>query len=336
MLLDELLNFIPSNTEDRVRRARERFNQNIREILRQETGLRLRRSSRDLEEQDPLGNIVKHPVSADQIMVRVELVPGLPQSLRQREIEERHRLAALIAPWRDSLEKLRDSASDVSHLVEMLSADRAGQSLVGDGRREIGPVIDLAERLLQESATFNLAQWILEVDEDVLGAYRYFLADPKRSLQRRRQDSWIELYWAVIGLFARLLVVMVEDLTVVVMAHELAHAYTHLGTDIDGLAWSPEEFSGTEHGLKEGLAQQYAGMVCKRLALAAPQAKDAFDRLLEQQPDAYKTHEPWTKESKPEELRLAMLQVRRGGAGTVQEFNGYRKTARESLRRSGG
>ena len=197
-------------------------------------------------------------------------------------------------------------------------------------------MITFAERLLQESATFNLAQWILDVDEDVLGTYRYYLPDPRHPSQRRRQDSWIELYWAVIGLFARLLVVSIEDLTVVVMAHELAHAYTHRGTDIDGLAWSPEDFAGTEHGLKEGLAQQYASAVCQRLALAAPNAKGAFDRLIEQQPEAYKTHKPWAKKSQPEELRLAMLQVRRAGAGTLEEFNGYRKKARESLRRSGG
>ena len=32
----------------------------------------------------------------------------------------------------------------------------------------------------------------------------------------------------------------VEALTYVVLAHELAHAYTHLGRDIDGNAWDTE------------------------------------------------------------------------------------------------
>ncbi len=46
MLLNELLKTIPPDTEERVNRARERFNQNIREALRQETGLRFRPKSR--------------------------------------------------------------------------------------------------------------------------------------------------------------------------------------------------------------------------------------------------------------------------------------------------
>jgi hypothetical protein len=331
MLLDELLKFIPSDTEERVHRTRERFNQNIREILRQETGLRLRRSVREPAQPSLMGDFGS-TVTADQITVRVELVPGLPQSLRQRFIEDKHRLAAFIAPWKDSLERLRDSAADVLSLAERLSLDVQGLAVVGNGLQEIPPIIELAERLLREASTFNLAEWILEVNEDVLGAYCYNLPDPYRPYQRRRQDPWIELYWAVIGLFARLLVVDIEDLTVVVLAHELAHAYTHLGADIDGHAWSLEEFAQTQPELKEGLAQHYAVAVCQRLALGAPKAKAAFDQLLRDQPPDYHTHEPWEEKAKPEELRLSLLQVRRSGVGSLADFVQHLDTAQKSLR----
>lgn len=336
MLLDDLLKYIPSDTEERVRRTRDRFNQNIREVLRQETGLRLRRSLRETAEQasmfaDPL----PQPVAADQIAVRVELVPGLPLALREKQIAEKDRLAALIAPWRDSLERLRDSARDVEKLVRLLSADPAGSNLIGDGARSIPPVTELAEALLRESSAFNLAKWILDIDEDVLGTYRFVLPNPQRPNERRRQDPWIELYWAVIGLFARLMVVEVEDLTVVVLAHELAHAYTHVGTDIDGHAWTPTEFARSDHELKEGLAQLYGHLACQRLALSAPKANAAFERLLKDQPKAYQSHLAWESSCKPEELRLALLQVRRSGVGRLSAFEGFLKAAEGSLR-SGG
>lgn len=333
MLLNDLLKFIPSDTEERVRRDRERFNQNIREILRQETGLRLRRSVRDVVEQtDLFGDSIPQPVSADQITVRVELVPGLPLALREKQIADKDRLSALIAPWRDSLERLRDSATDVRRLVDLLSTDPSGLRLISGGHHAIEPVTALAERLLQESASFNLARWILDVDEDILGAYRYTLPNPKKPHERRRQDPWIELYWAVIGLFARLVVVDIEDLTVVILAHELAHAYTHLGTDIDGHSWTPMEFAASDHALKEGLAQLYARSVCHRLAVGAPKAMAAFSRLLQDQPEAYHTHEPWEKDRTPEELRLALLQVRRTGTGKLAGFEEFLKDARWSLR----
>jgi hypothetical protein len=336
MLLDDLLQFIPSDTEARVRRARERFNQNIREVLRQETGLRLRRSSRDVVEQVTLfGEPASQPVSADQITVRVELVPGLPLALREKEVSDKDRLAALIAPWRDSLERLRDSAEDAEHLVGRLSADADGLRLITAGSAELQSVVDLAERLLRESARFNLAKWILDVQEDVLGSYRYTLPDPRRPFERRRHDPWIELYWAVIGLFARLIVVDIEDLTVVVLAHELAHAYTHLGTDIDGHAWTPTEFAASDHPLKEGLAQLYSSVVCQRLNVGAPRAAEAFERLLRDQPPAYHAHVQWEKKRTPEELRLALLQVRRSGAGKIVRFEEFLQTAQKALAAKG-
>ena len=42
MLLERLLNSIPTDTKERVNRTRERFNPNIRDAIRQETGLRFR------------------------------------------------------------------------------------------------------------------------------------------------------------------------------------------------------------------------------------------------------------------------------------------------------
>ena len=49
----------------------------------------------------------------------------------------------------------------------------------------------------------------------------------------------------------------VEDLTMVVPVHELAHAYTQLGADIEGRRWAVNAFARADIELKEGLAQYY-------------------------------------------------------------------------------
>jgi len=85
---------------------------------------------------------------------------------------------------------------------------------------------------------------IFDIREDVLGAYYFRIPE-------------IRLYWVVIGIVARAIGVSVEALTVVVLAHELAHAYTHLGHDIDNERWETERFARTELDIVEGLAQFY-------------------------------------------------------------------------------
>lgn len=332
MLLDDLLKHIPFDTEERVRRGRDRFNQSVREALRQETGLRLRRGSRTEDSHNVFGPPPHDPVSAELASVRVQMLAGLPLSLKQKEIDEKDALAALIAPWRAALESLRASISEITKLLRILDSDPQGRSSTTAGSEHLPTVAELADRLLRESSQFNLAEWILDVNEDVLGIYRIPLPEPKRPYLRVRQNPTIELYWAVIGLLARLLAVDVEDLTVVVVAHELAHAYTHIGTDIDGHAWTNEEFARSQHELREGLAQHYTHAVCKHLSLAAPGAMGAYKRLLEVQPNAYHTHEPW--EAAPAEaVRLELLQARRAGPGQLGMFEGFLEEAAQSLRR---
>lgn len=332
MLLDELLEAIPSDTEKRVRRTKDRLNQNIRRILREETGLRFRRPATD--RRAPLFNEETNgPSSFERNEIRIRLVAGLPKCLRGKQVDETYRLAALIAPWRDSLEKLRDSAGVTSRLAKKLARDPAGKYLVEAGPEHLPGAIELAERLLSEANKFDLAKWILEVNEDVLGSYFYHVPNQRDAYFPQRHDSWIELYWGVIGLFAQLLAVDVEDLATVILSHELAHAYTHVGTDIDGHAWSTQDFANTEPSLKEGLAQYYGFLACWRGRVATPKATEAFEKLLQHQPAAYHAHEPWLQDIDPEQIRLSVLQTRRSGAATLKDFNARLANAKNILQR---
>jgi hypothetical protein len=315
-LLDKLLEQIPEDTEKRVERTRDRLNQHIREALRQETGLRFRRA---VEE-----------TAGDVVNVRINVRPGLPEALRPRELKPEERLAAFLAPWRHTLKNLRAFSRDASQMVAQLREDPETAKLVdrGDFLSEAG---DFADRLLQLADGFNCARWILEIDKDVLGTYNYSVPNANRFLPAR-EFAYIDLYWAVIGLMARVLGGSVEDLTAVVLAHELAHAYTHRGYDIDGDSWSSVDFAKSDHALKEGLAQYYTSQVCERIERQAPAARNAYAALLEHQPDAYQTHLPWLEVKRPEEIRLAMLQTRRNGPGRLSDFVHFLTDASQNLR----
>ena len=117
----------------------------------------------------------------------------------------------------------------------------------------------------------------------------------------------IRLYWMAIALVAQMLAAPLDALTVVVLTHELAHAYSHLGRDIDGRRWETDAFAKTDFSIAEGIApvlhggRQLEGRDaisggCRGLS-DAPQAPDG----------PYRVHEHWASEgaSPGEIVRLA-------------------------------
>jgi hypothetical protein len=179
---------------------------------------------------------------------------------------------------------------------------------------------------LQKLNEFQLTNFILEVNEDVLGGYRYRVHkgydDPKPRIQ---------LYWGVIGLVAQDLGITLEDLTGVVLAHELSHAYSHVGSDADDHCWATDLFAVSDHELKEGLAQYYTMRVCQRIEKLHPTLLKAFEKLLLHQPPAYRTHAEW-ENATAERVRLAMLETRRTHVhGTLKEFKARLLTANDQL-----
>ena len=114
----------------------------------------------------------------------------------------------------------------------------------------------------------------------------------------------------------------VEGLTLVVLAHELAHAYTHLGKDIDGIEWDTESFARTDLHIVEGLAQFYTRVICRKLAHRIPSALQAFEVLLESQSSAYCDFQTWAEKSRHqgEIVRFSMIQCRTVGMVDYHEF----------------
>jgi hypothetical protein len=309
--VETLLKHVPPDTARRVEETKARLNASIRRFLREETGLRLSGGT------DRNGD--------DHMSVPVRLAPGLPRCLRGRTLDDEMWLAVTLAPHQDALRRLRAGLVELGPAVAALGERPAGRALVGDRGQHLAPVRDLAELLLRETERLDLVRWILEVDEDVLGVYEYGSFD-------FGPDAGISLYWAVIGMCAGWLGTPVEDLAAVVLAHELAHAYTHLGRDIDGRRWEVQAFRDSDHMLKEGLAQYYTARVCRRLLVQAPGCQAAYEKLLPHQPRAYRAQVPWLADFTPEEVRCAMIAVRREARASLVEFERRLAWARREMR----
>jgi hypothetical protein len=228
----------------------------------------------------------------DTITINVAVRPGLPAPLlpsEKQQISEQHRLAIVLSPFRRDLLGLRDHGKVVA--IEVVNHLRS---------------LPEAQPLLADK------------DQALLGIYDYSGADPK-----------IEMYWGVLGLVARDLDVSVEDLTCVVLAHEYAHAFTHVGTDANDASWETSRFAGAAHEVKEGLAQYFTELTCRQIKVRGAYA--AYEKLVEQQPPAYRVHLEW--KVKPEIVRLAMMKMRRiqGGDLSLALFSRLLTEAAEQL-----
>ena len=272
---------------EHVEQAFRQWNGIVREQLRNEMGLRL-------------------SIGTESQAVPVRIVDGLPRPLAESletfpkwewlilhrpDVEATVRGAELLAAHREQAEGiLRDR-------VSMASAS------------SLAEVAESAEQLLATFDELDAIKRIVDCREDVLGAYCFRIPE-------------VRLYWVPISIVSRLLGVPVEAMTLVVLVHELAHAYSHRGRDIDGEGWSTEHFAGADMAIVEGIAQFYAQVICEGLKLRFPAAHQAFEALLAKQSGPYIEYREWVDRSEPagEIMRVAMVECRSREVGRTSEF----------------
>lgn len=300
--LQQLLQEIPDDTREQVDRTRKRINAEVREAIKRETGLALNRKD--------IGQ------SRTNISVPVVLVPGIPEALQDIEYEDDYDLLLKISPFRRDLEAVRDSLENIKPLLKILETDNHCEDSLKDKNDHVELTRSLISKLLKKfNEKEEPVKKILGVNKDVLGAYIY--SPMRTSFPQGR----IELYWGVIGVVAGMLRINVEPLTAVVLIHEISHAYTHLGADIDGERWESDDFAKSERALKEGLAQYYTCLIRSQIDNKVTGTSIAFEKLLEHQPTDYHSHKmQMIEDSKVEDIRLALLDVRRKGISTLGDF----------------
>ncbi len=297
--LESALEAAQPGVHDVVERAYKQWNTILRDYLRTETALRL-------------------TVGDDVRAVPVHVVSGVPPAFAY-VMDQLGGLEWLLMN-RPAIEAAAAGTRFMARHSDEVRGwwkEKAGPS----DREEITRVQQTAEAWIRQLDETKAVDQIVGIEEDVLGAYYFRIPE-------------IRLYWVVIGITARILGISPEALTVVVLAHELTHAYTHLGQDIDGLRWDTEKFAATDLHVVEGLAQFYTGVLCKRLEPRMPTAFAAYERLLAKQGGPYKAHLAWISDQKQdgEIVRVSMIECRSQGTSKGQDFTEAVKRYRAGIR----
>ena len=314
ILLTDLLGRVPKAVEDRVRTTRDRTRNVLRDAIRAECRLAMRTDAED---------------GGASAQVPIEVSPGYPEALKALSFPDELRHVLLLTRFRRSLAEVASGTAGLLQLHESLTHMPNGSDWASVDPAAISDTREWTLKMLQRLEVHDPVGKILTVNEDILGAYIY-RADVQDEFATN--NARIALYWCVIGLVSDWLGCSVEDLTVVVMAHELAHAYTQLGADIDGRRWPSHHFRQADVELKEGLAQFYTLRALQRLQGRFPGAIDTFETLLVKQPDPYRAHQPWVEHFSPEAVRQAMLEMRRWREGSIEQFTDRLMRAGEQLK----
>jgi hypothetical protein len=282
----ELLRANPEAKSD-VERAVKQWNAAVRDQLRNETGLRL-------------------STPGDVRMVPVRVTDGLPIPVHD-VLKDLPELALLLL----ALSEIQQASRGTAYLrreyeaISRLIPEAPKQAT----RDEVGHTHVLAEVLLAKLAELNLKERWSEIREDMLGAYFF-------------QVPIVQIYWVPIGLIATTLRVPPQLLTLVALGHELAHAYTHLGRDIDGFRWDADDLASTDLDIVEGLAEFYCRAVCDALNERSSGARGVFDKLQEWSAGPYLAYRRWLEgEGDPGEIvRATMIEGRRTSIKETARF----------------
>jgi hypothetical protein len=165
-------------------------------------------------------------------------------------------------------------------------------------RKEIQSSIFHLRKLIDAVDSSGIIEKLKKLGPDILGAYYFY-------------DRRVELYWLSIGMYSLIYNTAIDELTIVVLAHELAHGYSHVGFDIDGNDWDTTAFSKTDLKIVEGIAQFYTEMICNDFS---ERASKTFNQLLEMQDIEYRDYRSWLEgcvENKYEIMRGTIRKVRK-------------------------
>ncbi len=293
-LWDELVQRAGPQCEQQVRASAERWRDRIEPSLRDLTALKL--------------TFGKYRAS-----IAIKINPGLPEHLRVLDQDLANFDNAVLGLYKRDIEHFIHHGEQLqiflcrSAELNPTHNDESDQQI-----RTIESALEIA-RSLQVNAVDDLFLSLLfQYNQDCLGVYCY---------HTHSQDGWIELYWGVIGAVAQQLVCSVDTLTGMTLIHEMAHAYTHLGADIEGRRWSSSSFHVSSDGVIEGLAQYYLAQIGNKLMeKGEPDVLNAYEALLKHQNPIYKAHLPWVNNYSPEIVRAALLESRASSRGVTLDL----------------
>lgn len=264
------------DADKQVARAVKTWNKVVRDQLRDEMGFRLSSGKR-------------------QVTAPVVVADGMPDPLLL-VLDDADDVWAELLIRRTLFLNTEKGIASTRELLGQITHALRGQTPLDSEAKSLDGVSTLLGELNRALSGRQLPDRILGLNRDVLGAY-YF------------QIPEVRVFWVPIAIVAASAGMPIEALTLVVLAHELAHAYTHLGFDIDGEAWDTGDFARSDLELVEGLAQYYTEVVCKNLGERIPAAIECFNQLLEKQHSVYKDYQNWDQTDSGELMRAFLREA---------------------------
>lgn len=232
------------------------------------------------------------------------------------EGENRHQIQVIIKPAQDEsfMEMIETNFPGLDFeeyhvLSQFLNAsDKAGEYFEdAKARHQLSMAVNYAQYRLSDFNILEISENVFEFlkpgNPDVFGCY--FI-----------NDSRVELYVFPIVLFCQLHGLHLESFIVMVLAHELAHGYNHIGRDKDGEYW--KSFMNTDDYLAEGLAQYYTQRFLKQYQHREVNLLTTFERTIDFQPEAYSIFQEW--DATLEQVYRAFIEARRNDLNSHQEF----------------
>lgn len=245
--------------------------------------------------------------SGQRVAVPIKIADGYPDALLgilNEPISETEWIAEQIAAFTRQINALRTAAGDLGPLtrkIPPLENDAIREDLIDT----LNAVESTCRDLFERAKRAQLRERLMSIREDILGVYSF--------LDRYGvyTNTEIRLFWKVIGTVAgSIMDITVEELTVLVMAHELAHAYSHVACDAAGSIWA-RGFPGSAIEVTEGIAQYYTWAVARYLdEHHFSSFLPAYEKKISHQQGPYRVHEKWVKEYSPEVFRQALIEAR--------------------------
>ncbi len=295
---------VASEAKRRVEEAAVRWNAPTREAVRAASALRLR------SETKRGGSVT------------VSVVDGMPAPLAEatNDLEKWEWWLVVNGP---ALQRAREGLEIVAGERGVLEGQLGD---VGDDLAAVDRSRRFIERTLGHSVQNAVAERIACIEDDVLGAYWV-------------QESKVQIYWMPVAIYSAICDIPIERMTQITLCHELAHAYTHLGLDLNRNAWDTEHFMDTDDRVKEGLAQFYTEEVMRGFEARTPGILGQFLALTERQSEVYTDYQKWVSSAAAgdtalEAVRYAMLEFRNAAAPAT--YDAFVKSVRQSHGALGG
>ena len=279
---------------DEFKKVRSEWSPRIREFLREETGLKLQ--SKRCKDIYHLNDAVEVTFKPDKDNQFVKLIDEEYPDLDFNEFS-----------------KLRKFSEEI--------AEASGYFVGKSELSQIEALRKYCDEYFKRYELKSIIEKVFNIKDSGMEVWGAYFCSSKR----------VELYYLPIVLMCKLMSVLPEYSAAVVMAHELAHAYHHLGKDKDGLVW--KEFPSTDKEITEGLAQFYTLKFVEEYEGQYPALRQAYEAMIAFQTGPYLVHNGWVKDFSNEDVRLAMVAARTSSIIKYKEFQELLNSAKEILHR---